>query len=620
MTRIQVLPKEVCNQIAAGEVIEHPCSILRELLDNSIDSGATSIFVRLFEESLEEFVLEVTDNGCGIFREDLPLSFFMHATSKIQSFEDIYHLQTMGFRGEALASIASVSHVQIVSSTANTGEGFSIFCEGGETSPTSLVSAPQGTKVSVSKIFFNTPARKKFLSGKILNKDLFRQEFIRKALSIEKVGFSLEVIIKGKIRQDIRIPSGATFLERISLLFAGKFDQNLLEVNVTEQRKLGRVFMQGYMSDLQIRNRTRKDQYFFVRSRYVQNLALYKSIQSAYATFLPQKSYPICFLKIMCETNMIDVNVHPTKKDIRFEDGSSMYSLVYQGVKKTLSDHMQVRLYPFGAVDVGVTERPQQIASYSNSVEFDKGGSITFPQDQAFLENKIPTVSFGFETSVKKQLHSLPILERETYGLQKFPLEEDVFSTTIRIVGQYNNTYIIFEKENNLLVADQHALHERMLFEQYQERFSQGIEKQTLLIPFVAPFEGVSQENLSKYCNLIESLGIELEIFGTGLCKIESVPLVLGYTWNENSIKDLLELILDNLGQSVEEITRRISASLSCWNSVKVGESLPDWKSLELVRDFYKKEYVATCPHGRPIIKEWSEMEIKRYFYRDYPS
>lgn len=629
MPRIHALSETVSSQIAAGEVIERPASIVRELLDNAIDSGAKNISVRLQFDEGDETSLEVLDDGSGIHPEDLPLAFAKHATSKIKALEDLYHTRTLGFRGEALASIASIAEVECVSADNEKGEGEKLVIEGGKTLRRGKASSPRGTRIRVSRIFFNTPVRKKFLKSALSEKNEVKREIMFRALAHAGIGFSLGVRQKkDPEREEIRVPGSFSFRDRILYFFGRELEKHLIPIESSENET---IRVSGFITSHRHQVRTRKDQYFFVKGRAVQNPTLSAALYQAYVNVLPSKTHPACFLEIALPDADVDVNVHPQKKDLRFREADLVYRVVHQKVKEALYASIQ------GSQKSEITDsqdagtKTYQLGAASANQEIHLKDLAVDQSEEAFGQKTFqPSAASAAPVSfLEKSFFSRSSQESQNEETDEAPLanEPDLPKGTeavssgeipgLRILGQIGDLYIAYTLGPDLYLADQHAVHERMNFDELVEKIETGrVSEQPLLTPLLIQRPRSEIGPLLEKRDALAALGLSFEPFGEETIRFDSLPSYIPEKRETAVVNGFLDLILENKNLSRRDLTEKMISTAACRMSIMAGDRLTGAQMLHLIEALYRKNYVHLCPHGRPFVKKISFEELHRFFGR----
>ncbi|ABB15228.1 DNA mismatch repair endonuclease MutL [Carboxydothermus hydrogenoformans] len=578
MPKIKRLPDEVIKKIAAGEVVERPYSVVKELVENSLDAKAQNINVYIEEGGLGKIVVE--DDGIGIPPEELPDALLRHTTSKIASFDDLYYLESFGFRGEALYSIAAVSKISIKSRVRGENNGYELIAHAGEVINLTEVGMAYGTVVTVSDLFFNTPARKKFLKSGQTEAGLIRQFIEKMAILYPGVKFSL--FIDGK-----KIYSSAGIQEQLGLLarFWGLEKGNLLML----EEKLGEgFFIKGGIALPPAGKPHRKLQVFAVNKRLVKSGILTKAIDDAYESLLPTGLKPLVFLEVVVPGTWVDVNVHPQKLEVKFMDEQKIYLDVRTIIRNKLVNAKSSSLKSFSPA------RETNTKSEDN----DYWQVTYFAEEFSGNSDKLLEKEDIFSTS-----------DNLTFSLNKDFAKELNF----QVIGQFSLKYIIVEKNDKLLIIDQHAAHERILYEKYQTKLN-PFYSQVLTFPVrikASPeLEAFLQEN---YQNFLE-IGLHIEPFGPGEYLVREIP----EDFPQNNIANVLEEYLYEIMEQKEQVSFREKALklFACKNAVKFGEKLTYSEMTNLVKELFKTNYPLSCPHGRPTIYELSLTEINKKFFR----
>ena len=556
-SRIKILPDDLINKIAAGEVVERPASVVKELLENSIDAGATRISIEVSGAGGK--LIRVSDNGSGLTGEEIPLALERHSTSKIGNLDDLFNIKTLGFRGEALPSIAGVSKIEILS--CREGRGNQLQSEGGKTIKLEAAGCPVGTTIIVKDLFFNTPARRKFLKSPAVELGHINDIVSKYVLACPGIAF--ELISEGKPL--VKSTGSGKLSEAIMAVYGLGLMQELIEGQL--EFKSGKVY--GFISRPTLSRMDKSYENFFVNRRYVRNFLLNRALEEAYRTLIPGGRYPVAVLFIDIDPKLIDVNVHPTKREIKFQSTSEVMQAVSSMVTKTLSEIIE-------------------------AVSWDKGveaGSRDWKLDS---KDQLPISSF-----------EAGIPEIQVTSIQPFIP-----------IYQYKQTYIISTDGKDLVLIDQHAAHERILYDKLSQK-AEAIHSQPLLTPEnleLGPQEtAILQENVEY----LKSLGFELEEFGSSSYLIRAVPALSIKSPAQQLLRDILAE-LSELGKTAQlEIKQEnIRKLIACHSAIKAGDKLSIEEMNRLIRDLYATENPATCPHGRPTLIRLTEEEFKKRFGR----
>lgn len=597
---IRILDEKTYSQIAAGEVIERPSSIVRELVDNSLDAEAKKIDV-LLTMGEDDIEIEVRDDGFGIDKGDLPLAIKKHATSKISSFEDIFNLQTLGFRGEALAAVSSISHMQITSSRTTDGKAYKMIAKAMEVEDIVASMRDRGTSVKIRNVFYNTPVRLKFLKSFSAEKADVKREIVSKILSSKNVGFTYQVIKDGRSREEINIPASFELKDKIYYLFGKSIYDSLVEIQGQYGEADERIWVEGYATDQKYRGKLKRDQYFFLFGRQIENNTLSKAFNSVYVNLLPSKTMAACFLNVTLPKDKVDINVHPAKKSAKFHRNEDIYRAVYHVVKDQMYDHIYKRQRGFSTdIPFEVYEKMKQSYGKEDApaivepLEAKKDGARVLKQDFIDVE---PQKAL-FENSVQGQK------------------EERSLLPNIRIHGQMARSYILFSAGNNLYIADQHAVHERINFDRIKEKMETHIEYQILLTPLTIDFPISQIDKVLSLKEPLSALGLEIEPFGEDSIKIEKIPTFLQKEKSASVVKGVIEALMDNSNAKRSDILEKAISTMACRTSIMAGDELGNAQMLELIKELYKGDHVFHCPHGRPAVKEFLFEEIEKFFER----
>ena len=594
MARIIQLPADLANQIAAGEVVERPASVIKELVENSIDAGArrVSITVELGGKKL----IRVEDDGEGMEPEDARLSIERHATSKIRRASDLEHIATLGFRGEALPSIASVSHFVLRSRARGTGSGTEVRVNGGAVTSVTEVGMPEGTSIEVADVFYNLPARRKFLKSDGAESAQVSRITTQLALCYPEIGFTLT----SAGRKVLQCPPVGSLRDRLYQLYGERAD--LIEV-----RRDGDVKLLGYVAALAEQGPTRGPQNVFVNRRIVKDKTIAHAIIDAYSVASIKERSPEVHLFIEMPHDAVDVNVHPTKAEVRFRDQSH----VHEVIRRTLGDALgrgpapELQLQPPGSFLPTPSTLPLPTAyasTYPNRWAPTGGGGIA-PTGGAGLA---PTSDSAIAPTSEAWI--APTGDRE-------------IAPTIRpmiALGQFRDTFIIAIDDEGIAIIDQHVAHERVLFERITERLTSGrLESQRLLEPLLIDMPSGGRQALVAHAADLERLGFELEEFGGGVIRVSAFPALLRREECDAAVRALAEDLegLDR-GARVEDAIKRIAATMACHAAVKANYPLTAEKMAHILEELRRTAYSTICPHGRPVMLRLTRREVEKNFQR----
>ncbi len=609
MARIRQLPPLVVNKIAAGEVIERPASVLKELLENSLDAGARRINVDVEQGGVE--LIRVVDDGCGVHADDLPLAFASHATSKLHDADDLFRVRTLGFRGEALASIGGVAQASLQSRPPDEPCGAEIACNGGELGPVRPWNGSPGTRIEVKHLFFNTPVRRKFLRTTTTEMGHVSEAFTRLALAHGRpAGAAPHLTLRHNNKPVYDLPPSMTLLDRVGAFFGLEVGGALYAV---EGRK-GDARLTGYVADPSCERGTAKMQYLFVNGRWVRDRALGHAVQEAYRGLVMTGRYAVVFLFIDLPPDLVDVNVHPTKSEVRFRDAQALYHLVFSTVRQRLSaENLTARL------QAPSTIRPTAPEPWSLSpppppepmLPF-LGGAPT-PSAPASLASQaaappdpVPPPGFAAPDAPTESAPPYP----------EFPL--NLPSPGPNKVIQLYDAYLVMETEKGMLVIDQHALHERILFDQLQRRLRSGsLETQRLLIPEPVELTAEQAARALEHREALAELGLGVEDFGGGTVLVTNVPTLL----SRRPPQAILRAVVDHLTAKDRPPTREVLFNdllslMACHAAVRAGDRLTPEQIAALVEQCALADDAHHCPHGRPTSLLFSRHDLDRQFRR----
>jgi DNA mismatch repair protein MutL len=601
MKRIQPLPSTVVSQIAAGEIIERPASVLKELIENAIDAGSSRIDVEVEQGGIE--LIRVVDNGGGILPEDLPLAFARHATSKLVSAEDLFRIGTLGFRGEALASIGSVAQVLLQARAAGRDAGAEIACQGGELGVVRPWNGSPGTRVEVRHLFYNTPVRRKFLRTTATEMGHVCEAFTRLALAQP----TLHLTLRHNGKTVYEVPASADLAERIGLFFGAEVRDQLYPVEGRE----GLATLHGFIADPSCERGTAKMQYLFVNGRCIRDRSLGHALQEAYRGLLMTGRYAVAVLFLELPPEQVDVNVHPTKAEVRFRDGHALYHLVFRMTRHRLqASNLTTRLrVPVSFLETRSAHLPEVAGDRSGFPE------ILFQSPPpALAPPPSPRSSIAAENSPYAPTEaSSP--EAANPGAAKPDTNGYAFGTK---AIQLYDAYLVLETPEGMLVIDQHALHERILFEQLKERMRRGpLEKQQLLTPDPVDLPPEQTARALEYQEALAELGLEVSDFGGGTLLLRSYPAILG----KQAPQAILRAVLDHLVSqerppSREQLLHDLLSLMACHAAVKAGDHLTPEEVAALAAQRELARDTHHCPHGRPTSLLLSRQELDRQFRR----
>jgi DNA mismatch repair protein MutL len=607
--RIQQLSPSLVNRIAAGEVIERPAAVVKELVENALDAGATSIHVDVEDGGRE--LIRVIDNGSGINPADLQLAFASHATSKLVSDEDLFAINTMGFRGEALASIGSVSHARILSRVTDSQAGYEIFNRGGAITLPQAAAANVGTVVEVRNLFFNTPARRKFIKGAPTEYGHIAEMVLRLALPYPSVEFKLNHNGRNTLTLPVADP-----IERLLAAWPDDFREARLPIDAGDAE----IHLTGIVGLPELARPTGKYQFLYLNGRHIRDKFILHALREAFRGLTEPGRYPAAILMLTIPPGDVDVNVHPTKTEVRFRDGGRIHGLVLSGVReKLLGSDLTPSAVPMRA-DQAPVERAdlrQQLADFFRAGPVDplqKAGDGIAGEN----ENEHRTSNIEHPTSNEMQSASLtPPVQSSTFDVRRSTFAFNSNPQAFPAI-QLHNSYLVAQSDDGMVIIDQHALHERIMYEELLARVTRGpLEAQRMLIPMVVPASSRQIALLEPIRPLLARLGIEVEPFGPDSVAVQSFPSFLEKLDPAEFVTDLLERgeqeLLDLHG---EELLHEILDMMSCKAAVKAGDPLTPAEIEALLARRELVERSSNCPHGRPTTLRLSLKDLDKQFKR----
>ncbi len=640
--KINVLPPAVYNKIAAGEVVDRPYSVVKELVENAIDAGATEIKVEI--EGGGKRLIRVTDNGSGMGKGDLPLAYSSHATSKLYSADDLFSIRTLGFRGEAIASVAAVSRMEIVSRTQE-GDAYSLACEGGALGEVRPAAGAKGTVVTVEDLFYNVPARLKFLKSDAQEEADIGGVMARFLLSRPQISF--EYIAGGKVKYR---SFGDGLQAALAAVYGAETIGNCIEIDAEKHG----IRLRGFLGSRNFYKANRTYQSLFVNGRYVVNQTVGAAVTNAYASYLMKRQYPFYVLFLDIPPEAVDVNVHPNKADVRFADNQVVYGCVYSVVSAVLDGNSRALEYLVNApaaasaspvepaVPAAPAQKPMQDSFFAPSAPKSEGGGMSYAEAKKELafDVAIPKedVRFLEDAPVRmevRQPSAAPAAERQTPAAFSAPAE-DVFAENKRLLseqsaklrqervdpaaleykGELFRTYLIYEAGDTAYFVDQHAAHERILFNRLQAAMdARAVRSQPMLVPFVLSLNGQEFAFLEKNFGVLHELGFEVEEFGDASVRVTAVPADLKDVDLAAFFGEVLSSMESLRAIRLADILKDKLATAACKAAVKGGETL----TLDEVRALLQEMDGDTgmkCPHGRPAVVRMKKSEFEKLFKR----
>lgn len=645
---IKVLSKETVEKIAAGEVIERPVSVVKELVENSIDAGATNIIIKIYDGGKRK--ISISDNGSGINREDVNLAFIKHSTSKIENVDDLYRIHTMGFRGEALASIKAISNVTLISKTEDEEIGSKIsFFNGNKRIEN--ISTNKGTSIIVEDIFYNIPARKKFLKKDTYESNLINDLLYRLAIANPSIGF--KYMNNDKLIFDLF--SNQSLYERINSLYGYDTAINMKEVNIESDK----FKIRGYISNNLLYRSNKKNQLLYINNRTVKNDAISKVINEAYKSTIPLNRFPVFFLFIDIDPSMLDVNIHPAKTEVKIQDKDELLILLNSNLKRVINSDVELKIAFSDKKDEREEETKLNIVEKYEE-DSDEAVRITYEDDTSTQDNAVYAKStdteydefISSEDSERDEnnadipvfdddefINDINLLQDRNKDIKKSSQEYEeilifddktnddknrIVMDEINILDAYKiegilfNTFILLYDYNNdfVVMLDQHAAHERILYEEFSEKFKNS-KVNSQYIEGVSPIKLTvnEEETIKENMDLLNKFGFTIDIYPDHNVVVRSMPIIFGGNYSLDLIKDIIG-ILDEEKTNIYDYKVEKIMKYACKNAIKAGDKISNIEIDKLIEDLKKCKYPTTCPHGRPSMIILKKNMIEKMFYR----
>ncbi len=578
MGKIHILDEATINKIAAGEVIERPASVVKELIENSIDAGASDIRVEVIKSGKK--LIRVSDNGCGMSREDASLSFIKHSTSKINGIDDLESVITMGFRGEALSSITAVAKVEIITKTRDELSGIKLVIHGGRLVSIADTGAPDGTTVTAEELFYNTPARKKYLKSDSTELAHIIDIVTRIALGNNNISFTL--LHNGA--ELLRTPASNDLMDTIVHIYGQEIAGAMLPVNYES----GFAKVTGFVTKPHVTRGSADIQSFYINGRSINGRAFGYAVRDGYGTLLQKGRFPVAVLKIYVDTRQVDVNVHPTKNQVRLSHEREISDTVTEGVRRALS---KAALIPDVKPPTQLSLQYEQVPEKPDLLK-EPGGGFKFPAKDT--EKRLRRTERYFPDEEKNKKSELP---------------------QVKVLGQVDSVYIIAETPDGLMIIDQHAAHERILFEQVRD--SKSTDSQELIVPVNLDLDPRERSLMKESIPYLEEFGFRISEFGPSTFAVTSVPNVLGRLEDPLLVHDIISDILS--GGRIKDDTglfERVTKSIACKGAIKAGADCSGDQMESLVKQLFMTGNPYTCPHGRPTMISFNRQELDKLFKR----
>ena len=645
MNKITLLSNETIDKISAGEVVERPVNVVKELVENSIDAGATSVTVEIKGGGSE--LIRVTDNGSGIERDECPKAFLRHATSKLTTIDDLETLVSLGFRGEALSSISAVSKTEMITKVADSLLGTHIVVEGGRLMENSEIGAPNGTTIIVRSLFYNTPARRKFL--KTPTSEAALVEDMLQKLALSRPDISVQLIVNSKTR--ISTPGNGSLKDVIFHIFGRETYSILLPVDYSEAG----ITITGFTARPEFSYQARNGEIYFVNNRYSSSKLINTAIEEVYRNYLMKHRFPFCVLHINIDPSKIDVNVHPQKLEVKFDDSKLVSDVCIRALEDAFLDKELIPTVSADSdeladpelpvVQVEETTAPASVVAPETSepVRETVTRETLLPREEDILFNPVAEDDFFTDnrkddkpvTTVLKPENTVKAPEpfetsrREEFKYEKAPeyVQESFFDKKLinkedeheyRIIGQCFDTYWLMQLDDSLYIVDQHAAHEKVNYENFLKSYNSegGNYGQMINPPEILHLSPVESETLTKYLSVFEKIGYEIEEFGINSFAVRSVPMNLFGIDEEELFHRLLDELIQKDGYFPPTFILEKLASLSCKAAIKGGQHITALEMQNLMKQMFALENPYNCPHGRPTFIRITETELEKKFKR----
>src|SRR6056297_2363455 len=635
---IKQLPQNVANQISAGEVIERPASIVKELIENSIDAGAENSEIKIEDGGRE--LIKVKDDGHGIQADDIESAFNRYATSKIENIDDLYSLYSLGFRGEALASIAAVAEIEMISRHQDSDQAVKIRLKGGEVIDKKPVGSTIGTEITVRDLFYNTPARYKYL--KTTTTEFSHISKIVSAEATANSDLSFKLYHDG--RQILSTPGNGKLKDTIYAVYGSEIAENLIPIDVEDRY----IKLSGYLCRPELTRSSRSHELFFVNGRPIFNNLTAKAVETAYNKLIDPNRRPIVFLFIKVNPILVDVNVHPAKREVKFSRSQIIFDVIKKAVRGTLKENdptTRIKLDQSTEIKKSNTEEAEENVerdqlfskeneqknihsdqkksynqqpqnkdnNYSNKSKYRASDSNNYSKkdfqkninygDQKNGQDNIFESKKDFKQIIEEN-------ENQEYSLANVEAEENYF----KFLGQIFNSYLLIETDQGLKIVDQHNAQERILYEKFYAEYNKKDKaSQSLVLPVKIELSAEEREVVRQYEQEIKEIGIDFSDFGNNTILIQEVPVLLKNKPTRNIIEELIaELAEAGKAKSAAEIQKTMLEYLACRSSIKAGQPLTNQESVQLIKDLYKTENPYRCPHSRPVMINISREEIEK--------
>ncbi|MBO5910112.1 MAG: DNA mismatch repair endonuclease MutL [Clostridia bacterium] len=608
---INILDTAIANRISAGEVVEKPASIVKELLDNALDAGATEINIDIVNGGID--LIAIRDNGCGIEPDDIKKAFLPHATSKISSIDDLDNIATLGFRGEALASISSVAQVSLVSKTKDLDYASTISVNGGVFGQVGATASQDGTYIEVRNLFYNTPARRKFLRRPKSEENEITNYISRYILAHPTI--KLKYTANEQVIFDNK---GSNLLDAISCIYGPEVISNIEPI----EYESGYLKISGYVGKISYTKPNTTYQTLLVNGRYIIDEGISKAVYSAYEEFLMSRQFPFYVINLTMPYDQVDVNVHPNKLNVKFTHPNEMYDVFYRAVRQTIYNSLnptKPNECLGGCGDVNYRDSNPIIDTYKQNIE-----KIIVPKDDEVELPPVNTIyhhvdfdTIRFEKLVPSRNASMFDKDIELKSSEEHPSYQSINNfTDYKIIGELFNEFLILEKDDVMLMVDFHAGHERLLYDKLVAQINaKAIDVQTLLVPYYHSLNVQEMEYITHLIDKLKEFGFEVEPFGPNEIRVLTVPIMLSDINLKQFVQDLLH-DMNNQKPKINDELDKMLAQKACKSAVKAGMSLDISQIQELLKNLDINRPVLLCPHGRPIVSIIKRNQIEKWFKR----
>lgn len=642
MANINILDKSIFNRIAAGEVVEKPASVVKELVENCIDAGANHITIEIVNGGIKK--IRVSDDGCGMDKDNLPKAFLPHATSKISCLDDLDKIGTLGFRGEALSSIASVTKITAISKVKHADAGNKLEIEGGEVVSISEIGCVDGTSISVEDLFYNVPARAKFLRKPKTEESEITNLVSR--LILANPTKAIKYVVDGKT---IYHSTATNLKDAIYTIYGASAVENLIPINYTYQNL---IEVEGYIGKPSYTKPNRTYQTVIINGRYINNKTISTAVFNAYEPYIMKSCFPFFVCHVKLPLDKVDVNVHPNKLDVKFENNNLIFGAFYNPISDLLAN-LSTNVRKFESEDVNFEEQNEVKTELLKTIDVSVGKQFVKTENEsvtyATLDDEENNTSTSTLPEVSKELTAEQIELRKSVNSflnsnnLNFEAQNNTLSTnliniansqqtfeqtalfeenkvnlsTVKIIGTCFNTYIIVENNSSIYFIDQHAGHERLLYDKFKASFENNeLVTQSLLVPYVLNTNYLESDFINNNINIFKNLGFEIEPFGINSFKVSAVPVLLKDISLHKFFNDVLSDLNTNLNLNKSAILKDYLERTACRSAVKANDILSKVEIEKLLNMLNTSSQILLCPHGRPIIIEVSNKEIEKWFKR----